>query len=286
MPFVGNRDFAVKVVGESFYNYNLRELCGPAEDHMRQFAKTAILTLENDNPYDRNAVRVDIDGLTVGHLSRSDATRFRAACAGQRTEHFPCSALLISLRGNALLITAFDLICTFDRPWLVGRRYSSARVPSAQHSSLARRPGFPRERDTSLLGFPPIAAEKNFVRVDRDHGVTPSVCGGHSQVTDLKRHRIERGSRIILQRRSQVLMPLEISAKAGSNRFIPTDALASHQGKTIAVNSSSICRLISNLREQVSSESARHRDAIWCGIKGLRADTEERKCGPMPTGAS
>lgn len=56
MPFVGNRDFAVKAAGESFYDSNLRELCGPAEDHMRHFAKTAILTLENDNPYDRNAV--------------------------------------------------------------------------------------------------------------------------------------------------------------------------------------------------------------------------------------
>ena len=34
MPFVGNRDFAVRVVGESFYDDNLRELCGAAEDHM------------------------------------------------------------------------------------------------------------------------------------------------------------------------------------------------------------------------------------------------------------
>jgi hypothetical protein len=32
---------------------------------MRQFAKTAILTLETDNPYDGNAVHVDIDGLTL-----------------------------------------------------------------------------------------------------------------------------------------------------------------------------------------------------------------------------
>ena len=37
MPFIGNREFAVKAVGESFYDSNLRELCGPAADHMRQF---------------------------------------------------------------------------------------------------------------------------------------------------------------------------------------------------------------------------------------------------------
>ena len=52
MPFVGNRGFSVCVVSESFYEDNLRELCGPATGHMRQFAKVAILTLESTNPYD------------------------------------------------------------------------------------------------------------------------------------------------------------------------------------------------------------------------------------------
>jgi hypothetical protein len=68
---------------------------------MRQLTRTAILTLENDNPYDGNAVRVDVDGLTVGHLSRNDAKRFRAAYASRSSRQFPCAALLISLRGNA-----------------------------------------------------------------------------------------------------------------------------------------------------------------------------------------
>jgi hypothetical protein len=55
MPLIGNREYAVHVVGESFYEDNLRALCGPATDHMRQFAKIAILTLESDNPYDRHS---------------------------------------------------------------------------------------------------------------------------------------------------------------------------------------------------------------------------------------
>jgi hypothetical protein len=101
MPLIGNREYAVHVVGESFYEDNLRALCGPATDHMRQFAKIAILTLESDNPYDRNAVRIDVDGLTVGHLSRADAPRFRARCGGMNGARFSCDALLISLRGNA-----------------------------------------------------------------------------------------------------------------------------------------------------------------------------------------
>src|SRR5205814_10639045 len=98
MPLIGNRDYAVHVVGESFYEENLRSLCGPATDHMRQFAKTAILTLESDNPYDRNAVIVDVDGLTVGHLSRAAAVWFRSRFGGMSGSRFECDAVLISLR--------------------------------------------------------------------------------------------------------------------------------------------------------------------------------------------
>ena len=100
MPFVGSGKFPIKVVGESFYEDNLRYLCGRAEDHMRQLAKTAVLTLEGDNPYDRNAIRVEIDGLQVGHLSREDAARFRRLSGARNGAQFSCPALLLSLRGR------------------------------------------------------------------------------------------------------------------------------------------------------------------------------------------
>jgi hypothetical protein len=100
MPFADNRDFALRVVGESFYEENLRYLCGPAADHMRQREATAVLTLEHDNPKDRNAVRVDVDGLTVGHLSRSDALSFRSQYSGRSGDRFECNAVLISVRGG------------------------------------------------------------------------------------------------------------------------------------------------------------------------------------------
>lgn len=100
MPLVGNKQFDVRVVGESFYESNLYELCGPAEDHMRQLAKMAILTLEPNNPYDPNAVRVDIDGLTVGHLSRKDAVWFRQMVNAPSGSRFSCDSVLISLRGG------------------------------------------------------------------------------------------------------------------------------------------------------------------------------------------
>ena len=93
MPLIENREFAVKVVGESFHDDNLRELCGPANDHVRRFKKTAVLILEDNNPYDRNAVRVEIGWLTVE--TRHDRG---------------CPALLISVRGNAASNDALDIL--------------------------------------------------------------------------------------------------------------------------------------------------------------------------------
>ena len=37
----------------------------------------ALLIPDNGNKYDDKAVRVDIEGMTVGHLSREDARSFR-----------------------------------------------------------------------------------------------------------------------------------------------------------------------------------------------------------------
>jgi HIRAN domain len=101
MPFPGNKRFDVKVVGESFYQENLFRLCGPAASTMRQFPKRAVLALETNNPRDKNAVRVDIDGLTVGHLSREDAVWFREMCGAPNGSCLACDAVIIALRGNA-----------------------------------------------------------------------------------------------------------------------------------------------------------------------------------------
>lgn len=113
MPLIGNREYAVHVVGESFYEDNLHVLCGAATDHMRQFAKTAVLMVEGNNPYDRNAVRVDVDGLTVGHLSRADAVRFRTRFGASDGSRFACDAVLISLRGSAA--TDYGVRLDFER---------------------------------------------------------------------------------------------------------------------------------------------------------------------------
>ncbi|MGE4338001.1 MAG: HIRAN domain-containing protein, partial [Pigmentiphaga sp.] len=67
------------VVGESHYQRNLAALAGGKTDESVELYGLASLVPEPANPYDRNAVRVEINGLQVGHLSREDAATYQGA---------------------------------------------------------------------------------------------------------------------------------------------------------------------------------------------------------------
>jgi hypothetical protein len=69
--------YAIDVVGESKYQHELSRLCGGKQRDSVDLCFPAILYLEDHNPYDDHAVRIDIHGDTVGYLSRETARRFR-----------------------------------------------------------------------------------------------------------------------------------------------------------------------------------------------------------------
>jgi len=73
----GSGAFALAIVGESHYQEALEAICGPRSDEGEDRRVEARLVLEDDNPYDSMAVRVDIQGLTVGYLSREHARQYR-----------------------------------------------------------------------------------------------------------------------------------------------------------------------------------------------------------------
>jgi hypothetical protein len=75
--------FAVAVVGESHYQDHLRSFCQVRESSA-DLRFRAFLYNEDDNPYDDQAVRVEIQGGTVGHLSRKDARAYRQWLARER----------------------------------------------------------------------------------------------------------------------------------------------------------------------------------------------------------
>jgi len=70
--------FDVAVVGVYFHQEILQKICGNKREEGMPIYKQAMLVPENDNPKDANAVRVDIEGETVGHLSRRNATLWRS----------------------------------------------------------------------------------------------------------------------------------------------------------------------------------------------------------------
>jgi hypothetical protein len=73
----GNGSFALEVVGESHYQENLEKICGQRKENGENLVTDATLILENNNPYDKQAVRVEISGLHVGYLSREVARLYR-----------------------------------------------------------------------------------------------------------------------------------------------------------------------------------------------------------------
>ena len=92
--FDGNEDFKLRVVGEFHYQRTFEEICGPRTEAGENRIVTAVLILDNTNRYDNNAVRVEVEGKTVGHLGRSDASAFRTRLHNERVtaQTFTCKA--------------------------------------------------------------------------------------------------------------------------------------------------------------------------------------------------
>ena len=89
----GHGTYAVPLVGESHYQEALKAIRGPQTGPAKA---TASMIPEDDNPHDANAVRVEINGMKVGHLSREMAKIYREVMAGAGQAHAvaTCVALI------------------------------------------------------------------------------------------------------------------------------------------------------------------------------------------------
>ena len=73
-PFVIEGDDSTRAVGVSHYQVDLRAIAGEGDVRHEVVAQ---LVREPDNPHDPGAIAVQIDGRTVGYLSRDENTRWR-----------------------------------------------------------------------------------------------------------------------------------------------------------------------------------------------------------------
>ena len=67
--------YAYNIVGEQSYQNNLKKIAGPKEEESKFFECYAKVSSEPFNQYDKNAVKVEINGLPVGYLSRGEAAK-------------------------------------------------------------------------------------------------------------------------------------------------------------------------------------------------------------------
>ena len=74
-PTTSNTLYAYNIVGEQSYQNNLKKIAGPKEEESKFFECYAKVSSEPFNQYDKNAVKVEINGLLVGYLSKSEAAK-------------------------------------------------------------------------------------------------------------------------------------------------------------------------------------------------------------------
>ena len=93
----GDGHYDLEVVGELHYQRHLKVLSGRYSKKGGDRELIAKLHYENTNPHDKKAIRVVINGGTVGYLSRKDARLFR-----KRIEKVGLDGLVVSCNAEIL----------------------------------------------------------------------------------------------------------------------------------------------------------------------------------------
>jgi hypothetical protein len=90
----GDGDYALEVVSGSRHQDRLEWLAQGRGEDPKDYACTAILTHEPDNPFDSNAVSISVLGVRVGFLPRDAAADFVAAMQTWGFERASCDAIV------------------------------------------------------------------------------------------------------------------------------------------------------------------------------------------------
>jgi hypothetical protein len=92
---VGGTGYECEVVGESKYQRDLEIIAGGRTENGARHKCVAVLYPEPNNPADKSAIRVEIDGCTVGYLPRKLAREFSGALSAESFEVAVCNAMIV-----------------------------------------------------------------------------------------------------------------------------------------------------------------------------------------------
>ena len=100
----GPGEYLSKIVGESHYQAALESICGGKTPEGHELEVKALLVHDDNNPHDSQAIKVEIQGKTVGYLDRQQARDYRKklAMAGFKGRTARCDAIIVGGwdRGN------------------------------------------------------------------------------------------------------------------------------------------------------------------------------------------
>lgn len=68
-----SQNYTYEIVGEQSYQNNLHRIAGKKGKVSKFLEVMATATSEPSNPFDKNAVKVEINGLLVGYINKNDA---------------------------------------------------------------------------------------------------------------------------------------------------------------------------------------------------------------------
>lgn len=74
-PNPNNISYAYNIVGEQAYQNNLKKIAGSKEEESKFFECYAKVSSDPFNQYDKNAIKVEINGLIVGYISKVEAAK-------------------------------------------------------------------------------------------------------------------------------------------------------------------------------------------------------------------
>lgn len=65
--------YTYEIVGEQSYQDNLKRIAGEKQNVSKEYETRARVVSEPTNKFDKNAIKVEINGLTVGYIPKKDA---------------------------------------------------------------------------------------------------------------------------------------------------------------------------------------------------------------------